>query len=268
MIEQDSSQVPAEITFINQSDADEIEWMIDNKTTTDSITTHRFTKSGKHTVSLVAKKGKKSKTISKEIILNPPKDCLVELSTPYGRMLIQLYDETPKHRDNFVKLVEENFYTGTLFHRVVKGFMIQGGDPNSKTAPGSAALGTGGPGYLIDAEFDERLAHVKGALAAARTGGPSNPQKRSSGSQFYIAQGKPVTAAELKRFEQMKGITYTEEAKKAYLEQGGVPFLDQDYTVFGRVLEGLDVIDKIAEVETNQRDRPKDDVSMELIIIK
>jgi len=268
MVKQDSSQVPAEITFIDQSDADEIEWMIDNKTMTDSITTHRFTKSGKHKISLVAKKGKKSKTMTKEIVLDPPKECLVELTTSFGRMLIQLYDETPKHRDNFVKLVEENFYDGTLFHRVIDGFMIQGGDPNSKTAPSSATLGTGGPGYLIDAEFDERLAHVKGALAAARTGGPMNPKKRSSGSQFYIAQGKPVTAAELERFEQMKGITYTEEAKKAYIEQGGVPFLDQDYTVFGRVLEGFDVIDKIAKVEKDQRDRPKEDVSMELIIIK
>lgn len=125
------------------------------------------------------------------------KETLVEISTDFGTMKFKLYNETPKHRDNFIKLAKEGFYNGTLFHRVIKDFMIQGGDPQSKNAAPDVMLGNGGPGYTIPAEFNSKLIHKKGALAAARLGDQVNPQKASSGSQFYIVQGKPMTAAEL-----------------------------------------------------------------------
>lgn len=261
--------VPAVATFTAAvEDPDQVVWDIDGNVYTDIEAAHRFISSGKHDVTLTVNKGKKVKTMTKEIVFNAPEKCLVEISTPQGSMLVELYEETPKHRDNFVKLAGESFYNGTIFHRVIDGFMIQGGDPGSKDAGPSARLGTGGPGYQIDAEFDERFAHVKGALAAARTGGPSNPEKRSSGSQFYIVHGKEVTEDQLTRSESSKGITYNEQTKQAYLERGGTPFLDGEYTVFGRVIEGFDVIDKIAAVRTSQGDRPREDVQMSVNVIK
>jgi len=266
---QDETKVPATAKFKAETlDADQIIWTIDGELYTDSEINHRFIKSGKHDVKLTVNKGKKSKSMTKEIVFDAPDKCLVEISTSYGNMLIELYEDTPKHRDNFLKLADESFYNGTLFHRVINGFMIQGGDPKSKGAGTNSPLGTGGPGYQIDAEFDERFAHIKGALAAARTGGPGNPEKRSSGSQFYIVHGKAVTEVQLDRSESQKGITYSDELRAAYLENGGTPFLDGDYTVFGRVVEGLDIIDKIAEVKTAQGDRPRTDVSMEVNVIK
>jgi len=266
---QPEQTVPATATFTAAvEDADQVLWEIDGIVYTDLKTSHRFISSGKHDVKLTVNKGNKVKTMIKEIVFNAPEKCLIEISTPQGNMLVELYEETPKHRDNFVKLAGESYYDGTLFHRVIKGFMIQGGDPGSKGAGPSTRLGSGGPGYRIDAEFDERFAHVKGAIAAARTGGPSNPEKKSSGSQFYIVHGKDVTEEELKRSEESKGITYNEETKQAYLQNGGTPFLDGEYTVFGRVIEGLDVIDKIAASSTNQGDRPSEDVLMSVNVIK
>jgi len=179
-----------------------------------------------------------------------------------------LYDNTPKHRDNFTKLADEGFYDGLLFHRVINGFMIQGGDPGSKNATKNKRLGSGGPGYQIDAEFNPENIHIKGALAAARMGDAVNPEKKSSGSQFYIVQGNKLTEAQLKQIENRKGIHYTEEQKKLYMETGGTPFLDMDYTVFGRVIEGLDVIDKIAKAKTGQGNRPVKDIWMKIKVIK
>ena len=180
-------------------------------------------------------------------------------------MTILLYDNTPQHRDNFLKLVSENYFDDLLFHRVISGFMIQGGDPGSRDARPGQRLGSGGPGYTIPAEFDVENIHVKGALAAARTGGPSNPQKRSSGSQFYIVQGKPVGDAELDMMGMRSGYNYPENHREAYKEAGGTPFLDREYTVFGMVTEGLDVIDKIAAVQTVPGDRPVEDVKMKIV---
>ncbi len=268
-IQQTDTVVPAEAVFaVEVEDADQVIWEIDGNQYTDKTTAHRFIKSGKHEVTLTVQKGKKTTTKSKDIFFTAPEACLVELSTPQGNMLIELYEETPIHRDNFVKLAEESFYDGLLFHRVINGFMIQGGDPKSKEAGQNVQLGGGGPGYQLEAEFDERFAHVKGALAAARTGDQVNPEKKSSGSQFYIVHGKSVTDSQLKRMENSKGITYTEAVKETYLEDGGTPFLDGDYTVFGRVIEGLDVIDKIANVKTGRSDRPSEDVKMNIVVIK
>lgn len=184
------------------------------------------------------------------------------ISTEYGDITILLYNSTPKHRDNFIKLVKEGFYNDLLFHRVIESFMIQGGDPSSKNAPAGTMLGSGGPGYEIDAEIG--APHLRGALAAART---PNPEKRSSGSQFYIVTGRQVTPEDLLANELSKKIKYNEVQKKIYLEQGGFPSLDMEYTVFGEVVSGMDVADKISKLEKDNRDRPVKDVRMQIKMI-
>jgi cyclophilin family peptidyl-prolyl cis-trans isomerase len=195
---------------------------------------------------------------------NSPKDKGADaiIETSYGVIKVKLYDSTPKHKANFLKLAKEGYYNDLLFHRVISKFMIQGGDPNSRNAPAGAMLGAGGPSELIPAEIGAK--HFKGALAAARTGGPGNPEKKSSGSQFYIVQGDIINPAQLQMLASQKGITYTEEEQKKYSTLGGAPFLDGDYTVFGEVIEGLDVIDKIAAVQTDANNRPFTDVKMKV----
>lgn len=244
------------------------------------------------------------------------KDFVVTINTKYGNMIAILYNETPKHKANFVKLANEHYFDSLMFHRVIAGFMIQGGDPNSKKAKPGENLGNGGPGYNVDAEFNPKLFHKKGALAAARIGGPSNPAKASNGSQFYIVQGTIFTnsAADELKVDQVKlkqglqqflskpenvnlrdslGKLYSVSTKdafnkkifslipqiekesgtkimkdvspeiiKAYTSIGGVPRLDGDYTVFGEVIKGLEVIDKIATVNKDGADRPTEDVRM------
>lgn len=243
---------------------------------------------------------------------------IVKITTEYGDIKIKLYDETPLHRDNFVKLAHEKYFDGTLFHRVIDGFMIQGGDPDSKNALSGARLGEGGPGYQIDAEFNPALIHKKGVIAAAREGDDVNPQKKSAGSQFYLAQGMVYTPEDLDSlliklnhrvknrifddvqrnkakdilnyqtegeldkmallidqinievdsiFESQK-IIFTNEQIQAYTSIGGIPHLDGNYTVFGEVIEGLDLIDSIAKVEKDKFDRPIEDVSMKIKIIQ
>jgi cyclophilin family peptidyl-prolyl cis-trans isomerase len=185
------------------------------------------------------------------------------IETEFGEMKVMLYNDTPLHRDNFVKLVKEGFYDDLLFHRVIAGFMIQGGDPDSKDAAPGQRLGGGGPGYQIDAEIGKHF-HVAGALAAARTGDATNPERKSSGSQFYIVHGQTVRDQILDGIEQKENFTYPEEIRAEYLEKGGAPFLDGQYTVFGKVVEGLDVIDKIANVQRQPGDRPVEDVKMKI----
>lgn len=244
----------------------------------------------------------------------------VRIKTTEGDIVVRLYDETRKHRDNFIKLVEEGFFDGTLFHRVIKDFMIQGGDPDSKGAPKGKMLGTGGPDYTIPAELVyPKLFHKRGALSAARLGDEINPERESSGSQFYIVWGKVYKPQELKQMErqmemqqqqtifnqlakehreeimnfrrnrdraslqQLQGKLeeetqkkskeigapkFTDEQVKAYTTAGGTPFLDNQYTVFGEVEEGLDVVEKIQNVETLRDDRPKEDVSMTMEIVE
>ncbi|MBL0182243.1 MAG: peptidylprolyl isomerase [Chitinophagaceae bacterium] len=189
----------------------------------------------------------------------------VKLITDSGVIVIRLYNKTPKHRDNFIKLANERFFDSLLFHRVINGFMIQGGDPASKNAPPGIMLGSGDVGYTIPAEFDTSLFHKKGALAAART---PNPEKASSGCQFYIVQGKAYTDADLNMIEMQKGIRYSPAKRKIYKTLGGTPFLDMDYTVFGEVESGLEVIDKIASVATDGANRPLGDIRMHIEVIK
>lgn len=196
------------------------------------------------------------------------KEQMVEISTPYGSIIIKLYNETPQHRDNFIKLAKSGFYNGTLFHRVISDFMIQGGDPDSKNAAPGANLGQGSPGYTIPAEFNDSLFHKKGALAAARMGDQVNPMKASSGSQFYIVQGTTYTEDKLNILSRQNGIKYTDTQKQIYATIGGVPFLDGSYTVFGEVLIGLEVIDKIAAVQKGRGDRPVVDIPMTVKVIE
>jgi|GEM_PF-6413344 len=176
------------------------------------------------------------------------KHTYVWIKTDYGTMKVKLYNDTPKHRDNFIKLVREGFYDSLLFHRVIPNFVIQGGDPQSRNAPFGERLGMGGPGYRIPAEI--KHFHFRGAVAAARQADNVNPKKESSGSQFYIVHGRPVTRQELQQIAQAKDLHYTEEDIQRYLQQGGTPHLDGDYTVFGEVVEGLEVIDRIANIPT------------------
>ncbi|RLD47805.1 MAG: peptidylprolyl isomerase, partial [Bacteroidetes bacterium] len=240
------------------------------------------------------------------------KERQVKITTEYGDIIIKLYNETPKHRDNFLKLAKENFYDSTLFHRVIKDFMIQGGDPDSKNAPTGKMLGNGGPGYTIPAEFNPKLYHKRGVIAAAREGDNINPERASSGSQFYIVWGKTFTDEQLKNYEKhinssnkqlftMKFINnpknidvrnkldslklsgnttefqnyamkiqkqidkdfnklpifkYTPEQIKTYTTIGGTPHLDGAYTVFGEVIKGLDVVEKIINQPIDKNNRP------------
>ncbi|RUT73161.1 peptidylprolyl isomerase [Ancylomarina longa] len=246
------------------------------------------------------------------------KNRIIEIETDYGDMTIRLYDETPKHRDNFIKLASQNYYNGTLFHRVINGFMIQGGDPDSKGSKPGQHLGEGGPGYQIAAEINPKFFHKKGVIAAARESDDVNPEKKSAGSQFYIAQGKVYTKGALdsvqmqlnsrlksKIFNQIQRenvealtksqtdgdmnkmteivdriqnevdsifnsskIEFTKDQIEVYTTVGGIPHLDGNYTVFGEVVKGMDVIDKIAAVEKDDFDRPIKDVEMKVKILK
>lgn len=264
------AKAPATIQFENQSEkAETYEWDFgDGKTSDEATPAHRFRKSGIYDVTLRAIKEGKSRITRQQIVIAPPDKCLVEIETPYGNMLVELYSATPQHQDNFTKLVEDGYFDSLLFHRVISEFMIQGGDPNSKGAKLNAMLGSGGPGYTIPAEFVDTLIHIKGALSAARTGDQVNPEKRSSGSQFYIVQGKTYTDRELDMIESRKNMRYTTAQREMYKNIGGTPFLDRDYTVFGQVIEGLEVIDAIAAQPTDGRDRPRENVWMKLIFIK
>lgn len=267
---QERKPAPATFEFYpGETEFTDLEWELgDGTEIMDSTARHTYYLSGNYTVTLKGKKGNKIKEVQKQVYVDAPDKCLVKIETSYGTMIAELYDKTPKHRDNFIKLSEEGYYEDLLFHRVISGFMIQGGDPNSRGASTETRLGTGGPGYQVDAEITDDFAHVKGALAAARIGGPANPQKKSSGSQFYIVQGKPVNNQQMAQMEARLGINYPESVRSRYLEHGGTPFLDQEYTVFGQVIEGLDIVDKIAQVRTAPGDRPLEDVWMKVTVIK
>ena len=240
----------------------------------------------------------------------------VKIQTMLGDIVVRLYDETPIHRDNFVKLVKEGYYDGMLFHRVIKDFMIQGGDPDSKGAPAGKMLGVGGPNYTLEAEIKDSLFHKRGALAAARQGDEVNPERRSSGSQFYIVWGQVYNEGQLRQYaKQMRmqkvqaafnelaaqhrdeimqmrrernraglqelqdklvteaeakvtGEGLTEEQRKVYSTIGGTPHLDGQYTVFGEVEEGLDVVEMIQNTATGRGDRPIDDIEMKISFIE
>jgi peptidyl-prolyl cis-trans isomerase B (cyclophilin B) len=194
----------------------------------------------------------------------------VNLSTDSGTIVLRLYNKTPQHRDNFIKLVKEHYFDSLLFHRVIKNFMIQGGDPNSKNAKPAIQLGNGSPGYTLPAEFDTSLFHKKGVLAAAREGDNVNPTKASSGSQFYIVQGKKFTDAGLDSVEtfRLKGRKLPIAHREVYKTIGGTPHLDMNYTIFGEVESGLEVVDKIASAVRDTNNRPLNDIKMKMRIFR
>ena len=187
------------------------------------------------------------------------KETLVLIKTSLGDITVKLYNDTPLHRDNFIKLINEGWYNNSPFHRVINNFMIQGGHNQD---------GSVDPGYTIPAEFRTNHIHKKGALAAARQGDHVNPKKASSGCQFYIVQGQVLTDAHIQMYQQRMGLTFTKEQIEAYTTVGGTPHLDGEYTVFGEVVEGLEIIDKIAKVKTGYMDVPVEAVTMTIEILK
>jgi len=218
---------------------------------------------------------KTTTTVKKVAVTAKPeivsKERMIEITTNYGIMIAKLYDSTPLHRDNFVKLIESGFYDSLLWHRIIDGFMIQGGDPNSKNAPADVMLGSGSaPGERIPAEFKPYLFHKKGSLAAARDG---NPAKASSNCQFYIVQGQKQNDQQLESIQERSikpanpFFQYSKAQKEIYNRIGGTPFLDQNYTVFGEVISGLDVIDKIAKAPKNSSDRPLSNIIMKIRLL-
>lgn len=261
---------PAKVSFKNESlKAEKYTWDFgDGQTSMDAQPEHQYAHSGNYVVKLTASKGSKSKTMEQTIQVKAPEKCLVELQTDLGTITLELFNATPKHRDNFLKLAEEGFYDGTLFHRIIPNFMAQGGDPNSRGAAAGAQLGVGGPGYNVPAEFVDSLVHIKGSLAAARQGDQANPKRESSGSQFYIVTGAPVSDEFLDQIEGRTGKKYSPENRAAYKASGGTPHLDFQYTVFGRVVTGFDVLDKIGSVQTARGDRPLVDLKMKMKVIK
>jgi len=197
---------------------------------------------------------------------NKPQHFYIKILTNKGEGVIRLYNETPQHRDNFVKLVTEGYYQDLLFHRVIENFMIQGGDPNSKDAEPGQRLGSGGLDYRVPAEFHPDLFHKKGSMAAARD---NNPEKASSSTQFYLVQGRKFTDAGLDSLEtlRLEGRKIPEAQRQVYRTLGGVPHLDQNYTVFGEMVQGIELIDNVAAVETDQFDRPLANEKMEMYLL-
>ncbi len=190
-------------------------------------------------------------------------ETLVLIDTDMGKIKVKLFNDTPLHRDNFIKNVKEHRYDGLLFHRVIKQFMIQGGDINSKGAPIEQHLGDGDLGYTIPAEIVyPKYFHRRGMLCAARTGDDENPERASSATQFYIVTGKFFTGMELDKMEKTEGRTFTAEERDAYMLQGGAPHLDNKYTIFGEVVNGMKMVDKIQFVDTNDEDRPLKNISI------
>lgn len=195
-------------------------------------------------------------------------ETLVLIDTDMGKIKVKLFNDTPQHRDNFIKNVKEKLYDGLLFHRVIKQFMIQGGDITSKDAPMDKHLGDGDPDYTIPAEIVfPKYFHKRGMLCAARTGDEENPEKASSASQFYIVTGKYYTEMELDKMTKEKGTTFTPEQKQAYMLEGGTPHLDGNYTVFGEVVSGMKAVDKIQFTETNENDRPVKNIKIKTMTI-
>ncbi len=187
---------------------------------------------------------------------------MIEMVTSQGKITLRLYDETPLHRDNFLKLVENHTYDGLLFHRVIKNFMVQAGDPKSRDAKPGQPLGDGTLGYTVPAEFRPELIHKRGALCAARQGDQVNPKKASSATQFYIVQGQVWDDKTLDMMEQRFGKKFTAEQRKVYTTMGGTPHLDGDYTVFGEVVDGMEVVNKISDLPCDRMDRPVEDVKI------
>lgn len=268
-------EAPVEIAFNNTSqNATSYEWNFgDGTTSNEQNPTKMFYYPGTYNVTLTTIKDGERVEKTKSFTLRDAPKRIVEIETEFGVMKAELFNFTPNHRDNFIKLAEEGYYDGTLFHRVMQGFMAQGGDPNSKTAKPGERLGNGELDYTIPAEIVPGAYHYKGALAAARLPDNMNPNKESSGCQFYIVHGAPHTPQQLQQYVNQKAqqgirLTYTQNQVDFYKNQGGTPILDMNYTVFGQVIEGIHIIDKLAAVPVDMYNRPTEDVPMKVRVIK
>lgn len=262
----DYRNAPVTLHFTNESSqAEKYFWDCGNGETSDNIITdcHYFS-SGRYEVTLKAIKGKDTSLARKEIVVFPPHDCLIVMATNFGRVVFRLFNETPLHRDQFIKLAESGFYEGISFHRLIPGFVIQGGDPSTKKRQSgyTEQMNAG-----IPAEFHTRAFHTKGALAAARTNDEINPKKESSPSQFYIVLGRPVNEEQLSIFAGQKNVYYNSEISEKYRTLGGCPQLDMEYTVFGEVIEGMENIEAMSLIPTDAGDRPKSEIIIEKMII-
>ncbi|MCH2023822.1 MAG: peptidylprolyl isomerase [Saprospiraceae bacterium] len=237
-----------------------------NSSNSDTNSTY-YNNNGRQTI--VRKAGNVVEVEPTKIILEPdPYSALVEIETKFGIMKIELFFDAQKHRENFLKLSNQGYYDSLMFHRVIKNFMAQSGDPNSRNAQKGQRLGGGGPPHKIDSEFGQNYFHIKGALAAARQPDEMNPDKKSSGSQFYIVQGSSVSPIQLDKNERNHDIVYTEEQRQLYYKLGGSPQLDMEYTVFGRVYEGLELIDSICYKTTDAYARPIDDIRLKVRVVR
>jgi len=257
------SSAPVEVDFINISTgADTYQWTINNDVISDSTNIqHLFLSSGRYVVDLVAQKGDKTSRMSKEFIIQAPEECLIYMETSLGSLIFSLSELTPRHRDNFLKLVEDSYYDGIAFHRVIDGFMIQAGDDKTREKRKRIKHEE-----IIDKEFNNQLMHYKGAVAAARMPDDVNPERASSGTQFYIVDGRPLTSSDLESFESGKLFDYTAEQKEQYLKIGGAPQLDGEYTVFGFLVGGYETLEKISEVKTDNRNNPEEPVRILKVI--
>ncbi|MGH1336804.1 MAG: peptidylprolyl isomerase [Aureispira sp.] len=236
-------------------------------TKTDPTNSNTTTQDGRQVV--IRQAGQLQVVEPDTIRLTPnPYSSLVEIKTRFGTMKVELFFDAQGHRENFLKLAKEAHYDSLLFHRVMKGFMAQGGDPGSKNAVAGSRLGSGSTGSQQPAEMGDHYYHIKGALAAARQPDAINPEKASSGSQFYIVHGSSVAPIQLDKNEREYDMVYTEEQRKLYYKLGGAPQLDMEYTVFGRVYEGFEIIDSIAAIPTDAYARPKEDIRMFVSIIR
>ncbi len=251
--------IPAQLTFSNKSKASESYiWKVNGEVvSTNETLDHCFYDSGKHHVVLLAQAGTKVDSVSKELILRPPGNCMVLMKTSLGDLVMELSELTPVHLDNFVRNVESGYYVGLQFHRVISNFMVQGGD--NKTRKSGRKFDEP---EEIDSEILTSLHHVRGALAAARMPNEMNPDKRSSGSQFYIVDGAEMDEKKLKRIRAEKLFEYTEDQIQSYYDLGGAPQLDGEYTIFGRLVRGFDTLDKIASTKTDKFDKPLEPVTI------
>lgn len=227
-------------------------WLNDQMIAEDSSPDFFIQSSGRYNLKLIVGEGTRRDSLEKEFFIYAPSKCRFIMQTSAGNMVLELYEETPQHLQNFIDLITKGYYNEVIFHRVIQGFMIQAGEPAGLRLKKA----------LIKAEIDSRFSHVKGALAAARTADQVNPEKKSSATQFYIVHGRSVSEEDLLNYASEKLIDYTEEQLDAYMKYGGAPQLDMQYTVFGRLIQGFDVLDKIAASPTDSTDRPLEDVKI------
>jgi cyclophilin family peptidyl-prolyl cis-trans isomerase len=262
-VQKESSVVPTNISLKNLSkNSHEYIWEFsDGSTSTEVNPTLKLTKSGLQTIRLTSITGNKKASFQHSFYLDAPDKCTALIKTNLGDMTVVLYDATPIHQENFIKLVKSNFYNNISFHRVISGFVAQVGDPSTIPAD-KKSLNKTNPNYTLPAEIIDTMFHIRGTLAAARTPDEVNPRKESSGTQFYIIDGRKQSESQIQDYGYAKGITYPKHIINEYIKNGGSPQLDGEYTIFGKVVSGFHIIEAIMEIKTDEKDRPIDDITI------